>query len=130
MNNGTDFLAIAICSIASEKLLSTLSVKEVGSVGNLFSDRGLKVSKMLIEVKLILEDSSDPTSFTDNVERNFSEAIEQIAIARKSVSLFTKVYALLQSPSILSPEALQALRSDAFGVIRSLLPYKMDVAKS
>ena len=76
-----------------------------------FSERGLKVSKLLAKIKIILDDTSDPSSVLDDVKSQLLEASEQIAIARKSVSLFAKVYALLQSPSILSPEALQKLQA-------------------
>ena len=92
---------IILLSKDADNILTSLSIKDsnlrknlnvnIISVGNLFTERGLKVSKLLTNIKIILGDSSDSSPVVDDVKNQLLEACEQIAIARKSVSLFTKV---------------------------------------
>ena len=119
MENHFDGLVILLSEDAAD-ILALLCTRDkyirkglnahIISMGDLFTDKSLKVSKLLTSIEHILKDPSDPSSLLDDIKTQLKEASEQITIARKSVPLFKKVYALLQSP-ILSTNALQKLQA-------------------
>ena len=120
LENHLDGLIILLAKDA-EDILSTLSFmdkfmqrnlnRSIISIGSLFSERGVKVSKLLANINCTLKDSADLSSVADDVKNQLLDASEQIAIARKFASIFKKIYALTKSPSILDSEALQTLQA-------------------